>query len=97
MNWQGVLWFCVFLWSFVIAAVAVFVAACYLVQPGFRLRSRLYLLATNCQALWRLHIDRPECGAHGYWTENDVWGGFCGKCLDQHLERTGQDIEDLFR
>jgi hypothetical protein len=27
MNWQGVLWFCVFLWSFVIAAVAVFVAA----------------------------------------------------------------------
>jgi hypothetical protein len=41
MNWQGVLWFCVFLWSFVIAAVAVFVAACYLVQPGFRLRSRL--------------------------------------------------------
>lgn len=51
--------------------------------------SRLFLhyCGFPMQTFWRAYIRRPVCEVHGRWDKGDVEDGFCGRCLDDHLER----------
>lgn len=94
LNWAGLGWLLVFVWSFMFFLVMIWVAICYLRDPRFSLR---YIVRFRLVDAWRMYIRRPVCEVHGRWDDSSAGAGFCEPCLDVHLTETGQDIEDMFR
>ncbi len=58
-------------------------------------RLRAAKFSCRLRTLWQLHVNRPVCDIHGPWTIDEVQEGFCGRCLDNHLEGRWPEFLDL--
>jgi len=67
------------------AALAVGVALGLLLHHLKRLIKTSWLY-DRVWTFWSLHFNRPVCQVHGPWHKTDLPWGFCGRCLDDHLE-----------